>query len=484
MAEIDGDYERVTDHKLQIILMFLVFAVTLLDGMNLSIVNIALPEIASDIGMSASNGSWILNAYNLGIAAPLLAFIKIADTGRVRGFFVSGVAVFSIASFFCGISDSYIMLCASRFVAGIGASMMGATAPIIVIRMLPENMKGRGMAMLSMSMGVSFAIGPLLGGFLMSIASWKWIFLINVPFGLLTIVLGYMFIPKVSRYVTFQSPDIPSIIYTGLSVSLILIVMENFVHTALPRELIVACAIGAVVSLLLLLRRMRMRKIKNQLIHLSMLINWEFIFVAGVFFITTAVAAGFLYILPFFLQIPWEMSEMTCGLFISLISALSIAISLYTGKWCDTKGCKTPVALAVFTRVAFCSIFVFMVPSWGIVPLIIALLIAGLSFGISTVAQNTRILQHTTPEYQAEASAIMLQIHYISSSFGVVLYAFIISLITGNSTDLSPSMATESMHITSIIGAALCIVALVMTLAVKNIIPGKEKQMDGADIQE
>lgn len=469
------DYNRVTDRRLQSILLFLIFAVTLLDGLNLSIVNIALPEISDCIDISASNSSWILNAYTLGIATPFLAMVKIADGGKVRPFFISGVLLFSLSSLISGMSDTYLMLTVSRFAAGIGASMMGATAPIMVIRLLPEDMKGRGMAMLSMSTGMSFVVGPLLGGFLMSIASWHWVFLINVPFGLIIVLIGYLYIPHATMKSAFRFPDIPSVIYTGILVSLVLVVLENFIVSSIPVFSMVICVVGAFVCLFLLMLRLRRTDIDFPLIHLEMLNSREFAFVAGAFFITTSVATGFLYIIPFFLQESWGMAEFTSGMYISLISALSIAVSLYGGKWCDTKGCRTPAAVSIVLRIVFCLMFMFMVPSWGVIPLVIALLITGLSFGLSTVSQNTRIVQHTIPRYQAEASAIMLQIHYVSSSFGVVLYAIILNVISGGVLDQTPEMINQGMHITSLLGAVLCIVALIFTMVVRNIVPGKDE---------
>lgn len=467
-----GDYRRVTDAWGIRVLMLIVFAVTLLDGLDMTTVNIALPTMSEELNITASNSSWVLNAYALGIAAPLLVFVKLADSGRVRSLLIIGLTIFTVSSLFCGLSNNYIMLIFSRLARGVGASMMGATAPVIVVRILPEDMKGRGMAMLSMSMGVSMVLGPMLGGFLLSFASWKWIFLSVIPVGVILITICLLSIPRADNTVGTGFPDIPSVIYTGLVVSLILVILENLVYSTMGLLHMSICCVGCIVFALLLIRRLRMPDI-NQLVHLEMMMNREFMFVVGAFLLTTMVATGFMYILPFFLQETWAMSEGTSAIYISLMSALSIASSLYAGKWCDIRGCRSAAALAVALRVAFCAALVFMVPEWGIVPLVLVLLIVGLSFGISTVAQNTRIVQHTVSKFQAEASAVMLQIHYISSSLGVVLYAIVLNIVSQGALVSTPEMISTSMHISSFIGAVMCVVALVFTLAVRNVVPSR-----------
>lgn len=450
--------------------MLLVFFITLLDGLDLSVVNLTLPSISDDLGITASNSSWVLNAYSLGIAAPLLAFVKIADSGKVRFLFIAGIVTFTVSSLFCGLSDSYVMLIFSRLAKGVGASMMGATAPIIVVRMLPEDMKGRGMAMLSMSMGVSLVLGPIMGGIILSITTWHWVFLSVVPMGAALAILGFIYIPKSTGSNNFQFPDIPSVIYTGLTVSLVLVVLENIVYSTMATYSMIICIVGAALFFILLVRRMRIPDL-NHLIHINMLMNREFLFVAGAFLLTTMVAAGFLYMLPFFLQDTWAMSEGTSAIFLTLLSALAIVSSMYTGKWCDTKGCKTPATLSIILRIGFCIPFTFMVPEWGIIPLILVLLIVGFSFGLSTVSQNTRIVQHTKVRYQAEASAVMLQIHYIACSLGVVVYAIILNAIAKGSVIVTPEMICEGMHLTSLLGALLCVIALIFTVLVRNIVP-------------
>ena len=147
-------YGRVTDRRGAIMLLILVFGVTIMDGVDSSMVTITTPRMASDLGAGVVESSWILNAYNIGLAALLLAFTKVSDSGRIRSVFVTGLAVFGVSSVMCAMSQSLLMLVASRLVQGMGAAMLGSIAPVVIVRMLPEGMRARGFSIASIAVGI------------------------------------------------------------------------------------------------------------------------------------------------------------------------------------------------------------------------------------------------------------------------------------------------------------------------------------------
>ncbi|MBO5668899.1 MAG: MFS transporter [Candidatus Methanomethylophilaceae archaeon] len=163
------------------LLLLLIGFVGLMDCLDGTIVAVALPTIASDMGVDVSTASWVSVAYFMMMAGTLILFGRIAKNTSIRLVLLSGIAIFSISSLACGLSSSFLMLIVSRIAQGIGAAMMGATIPMCCVRFFPAHMLGYALAVVTIGYSVGAAVGPALGGILVSSLSWHWIFYINVP---------------------------------------------------------------------------------------------------------------------------------------------------------------------------------------------------------------------------------------------------------------------------------------------------------------
>ena len=178
-----------------LIIITMVFGV-LMDGIDGSIVNVALPSIADSFGTDTSVVSWVTISYFLMLAGLLLPFGKIADAGHIRKVFLLGFAVFTIGSLACALSPTLAVLVASRILQGIGAAALAAVAPMICVKLLPAKHLGKSLGIMTVAAALGFAIGPALGGLLVGLLSWHWIFLINLPLGIAAIAIGHVALPK------------------------------------------------------------------------------------------------------------------------------------------------------------------------------------------------------------------------------------------------------------------------------------------------
>ena len=150
-------------HHQKMILLIAAFAI-FMDGLDGSIVNVALPVIAAELGVDISGSSWVVMAYLLITAGFILAFGKIADQGRIRQVFSVGFGIFAAGSLFCAVSPGLEYMIAARALQGLGASMIAAAAPLLVTRFLPEGMRGLGMGVIATTGGVALTFGPPIGG--------------------------------------------------------------------------------------------------------------------------------------------------------------------------------------------------------------------------------------------------------------------------------------------------------------------------------
>jgi DHA2 family multidrug resistance protein-like MFS transporter len=185
--------------------VWLAISMSVLDS---AIANIALPTIAGQLHAAPSVAVWVINAYQLAITVLLLPLAALGDrVGHVR-VYLPCLGLFIAGSLACALSGSLSLLIAARVLQGCGAAGIMSMNAALVRAIYPNSMLGRGMGYNALVLSVSAAIGPTLASLILSIAHWPWLFAVNVPIGLIALVFGSRFLPKVPG--NGQEPDYPS----------------------------------------------------------------------------------------------------------------------------------------------------------------------------------------------------------------------------------------------------------------------------------
>ncbi|HEU0287881.1 MAG TPA: MFS transporter, partial [Nocardioidaceae bacterium] len=165
--------------------------------LDVTVVNVALPDIQTDLGFSQSSLAWVVNAYLIAFGGLLLLAGRLGDLISRRGVFLTGLAVFTTASLAAGLAQNQEMLVAARFVQGIGGAMTSAVILGMIVTLFPdprEQAKAIGMYAFVASAGGS--VGLLAGGVLTQAISWHWIFFINLPIGVATAAFAVRYLDK------------------------------------------------------------------------------------------------------------------------------------------------------------------------------------------------------------------------------------------------------------------------------------------------
>ncbi len=173
--------------------MMIGWAMALLD---VSIVNIAIPELQRDLDANTDTVTWVINAYNIAFAVTLVTMGRLADQFGRKRFFIAGMALFTLGSALCAAAWSIDALIFFRVIQGIGAGTLAPLGFAMTVLVFPPAERGKGLAIIAIVALVSSALGPVLGGVILEITTWHWIFLINVPFGVLGIVLARRIWPE------------------------------------------------------------------------------------------------------------------------------------------------------------------------------------------------------------------------------------------------------------------------------------------------
>jgi DHA2 family multidrug resistance protein-like MFS transporter len=163
-----------------------VITLAVLDG---SIANIALPSIAADLRISAADSIWVVNAYQMAITVALLPMASLGDIHGYRTVYKWGLVLFLIGSLACGLSDTLTMLTLARVAQGFGAAGMMSVNTALVRFIFPRAQLGRGMGINGLVVSVSSAAGPSIAAAILSVGPWPWLFLVNIPLGLVALAM-------------------------------------------------------------------------------------------------------------------------------------------------------------------------------------------------------------------------------------------------------------------------------------------------------
>jgi EmrB/QacA subfamily drug resistance transporter len=157
--------------------------------LDVTIVNVALPQIERAFNANLSDLQWVIDAYALTLAALLLTAGSIADLAGRRRVFATGIVVFTLGSVLCGVAPSSTFLSLARALQGVGGAIMFATALALLAQAFPPRERGAPFAVFGAITGVAIAVGPVLGGAITSGLSWRWIFFVNVPIGMFALAV-------------------------------------------------------------------------------------------------------------------------------------------------------------------------------------------------------------------------------------------------------------------------------------------------------
>lgn len=180
-----------------------------LSFVDATVVNIALPSLGADLGVGTAGLTWVVNAYALTLAAFVLLGGALGDRYGRRRVFLVGVTVFALASALCGLAPGPGTLVLARAVQGVGAALLIPTSLAILQASFAPGDRARAIGAWSGLTGVAAAIGPFLGGWLVQAASWRWVFLINLPLALIVVVAALRYVPESRNPAAAGRLDVP-----------------------------------------------------------------------------------------------------------------------------------------------------------------------------------------------------------------------------------------------------------------------------------
>jgi len=451
-----------------LVLLTIAFVVTM-DGLDTSIVNVALPSIASSYCIDTSTVAWVSMTYLIMMTGLILVFSKLADRGMIKKVLISGLILFSVSSLACGLSSTFEMLLACRVFQGIGAAAMGACAPLICVRFLPANKLGLGMSVVTLGASVGVALGPAIGGILAEYLSWHWIFFINVPIGIAVILFSLRSVPN-DETRTDSHFDAMGASLIMIAVSSGVFAMERFAHVGLDNSLVRFSAVVCVATFVLFIAWER--KCRDPMLDLGIFRSWEFDSVLTVFLIINIVTVGSSYLLPFYLDLGMGFDSATTGMYLFIPSLVTLMICVPVSRWSDRTGRRWFCVASCAVLTIYSSIYFVIDPSMGLVPLVIALVMLGIVWGVCGGPAASRIIEVVKEKEKGTASALLFVSGYLGATIGTTLFASLFSITTGSGNtpfaDLQLPTFMIGFHASMLFGAAFAAIAVALSAIVRD----------------
>ena len=399
-------------------ILLTVLPMTFMTTLDSSIVNVALPTMAKELNTSMAGIEWVVTSYLIVICATILLFGKLGDIlGKTR-IFKFGIGVFTIGSLLCGLSNTLFMLILSRIVQAIGAGAAMATNQGIITETFPPNERGRALGMTGTAVALGTMVGPTLGGLIVSIAPWEYIFLINIPIGIL-VYIGVIKILPFKKKASDFTIDVKGSILFMISITL-LFTSINFGQSLGYNNLFIVMSF--IISLILFAIFIRVEKnsdnpmldikiFKNRLFSLSIFCGF-----------TSFISIGAVnIILPFYYQDVLSLSPSAAGLMMTVSPIILAVVAPLSGYLSDKMGSEKISALGLsILSIGIISLVLFNVNT----PLIVVGILVGLlslGSGIFQSPNNSLIMSTVEKNELGIAGSINGLVRNLGTTTGIAL---------------------------------------------------------------
>ncbi len=435
-----------------------------LDG---SIVNIALPAIETDFRIGLNAVEWVVVAYLLVVGSLLLPFGRLGEVLTFKRVYLAGFAIFTLASVCCGASPNAAMLVAFRVVQGVGAAMLMAMGPAIVAHTFQDHERGRALGFNGVSVAIGLSLGPALGGILTQVATWRAIFLINAPIGLLAILWAARVLPS-EKPGRDQSFDVKGAALSGVALFALLLALSDGQEWGWTSPVVVGLFVAFVILGAAFLRVER-RSIQP-MIDLALFRIRPFS--AGLASVVVAFAGLFTatFLLPFLLEQGRGFSPIEAGMLLTPVPITMALVAPISGAASDRFGprvlASTGMALMALSLVSLTQLPV----DFALPDLIWRLVLLGVGQGMFMSPNSSAVLGSVPRPRIGTASGTLAQMRVNGQAVGIALSGAIVATrLPVHLADLGGGAPAAALHGVALAGAihdAFAVAALVCCVGI------------------
>jgi EmrB/QacA subfamily drug resistance transporter len=441
----------------------------LLSALGTSIANVALPNLAQAFDASFQEVQWVVLAYLLAITTLIVSVGRLGDiTGR-RWLLLAGIFLFTVASILCGVAPTLWLLIAARAAQGIGAATMMALTMAFVGETVPKAKTGSAMGLLGTMSAIGTALGPSLGGVLIAGFSWRAIFLVTVPLGILTFLLAHRHLPVDRRPVDRRRPkpdragfDTVGTLLLALTLAAYALAMTIGRGSFGPLNMALLLAAGFGVGLFVLTEA----RAASPLIRLAMFCNPVLSASLAMSALVSTVMMATLVVGPFYLSGALGLDAALVGLVLSVGPLVVALTGVLAGRIADRFGAQRMTIVGLIGIAAGSFILSMMPATSGIPGYIVPIVVITVGYALFQTANNTAVMADIRPDQRGVISGML----NLSRNLGLVTGAsamgavFALASATTDITTAHPDSIATGMRITFAVAAIVIVVALAIAV--------------------
>ncbi|MDP9841853.1 MFS transporter [Streptosporangium lutulentum] len=438
--------------------------IALLDS---TVVNVALPALGADLDADMAGLQWTVNAYTLTLAGLILLGGSLGDRFGRRKVFLIGVAWFALASALCGLAPNVETLIGARALQGVGGALLTPGSLAIIQASFDREDRPKAIGAWSGLGGVAAAVGPLLGGWLVETAGWRWVFLINLPLAALVLVVAIRYVPESRDVEATGRFDVFGAVLAALTLAGItygLIALQ-------PVPVVAGVLLGAAFVWL------EIRRSPHALVPVDVFASRVFVAVNVVTFVMYAAMGVVFFLLVVQLQVSAGFSPLLAGSAMIPVTILMLLLSSRSGELAKRIGPRIPMTAGTLICAAALLLMSRIGPgSSYVVDVLLPTTLFGLGLSTAVAPLTATVLATADERHAGVASGVN---NAVARTGGLLAVAAIPPLVglTGEAFT-SPSVFTDGFHLTMLISAAMLGVAALitfLTIRVNVLIPVEPK---------
>ncbi len=436
-----------------------------------TVVNVALPTLQQEMNAPLSTMQWTITGYTLALAAVIPLAGWLMDRFGAKRLFLITITLFTIGSVLCSMAQTPEQLITFRVLQGIGGGMVSPIGFAMVFRLAPPNKIGAVMGTLGVPMLLAPAFGPIIAGYFVDYLSWHWIFLINLPVGILTFFLAVKFLPNFEKKAV-PSLDILGVILAPIAFSMLAFGVSESANGWTERNTLIGLIVGGIALILFIIVELRQ---ENPLLELKVFKSRGFTLGVLTTWAMQISLFGMFTLVPYFLINVKGYSAIETGWIMfpqAIASGLMMPIS---GRLYDKIGAR-PLGLTGLSFIVVALVSLSRITLETTVPFIVAcLILMGLGMGLSMMAINTHVLQSAPKNLVNRVTPLTTAAQQVMVSFAVAgLTSFLSKRVTAHATemqvnpmqDLSP--AIEAFGDTFLLAAGIASIGLILAFTLSR----------------
>jgi DHA2 family multidrug resistance protein-like MFS transporter len=403
--------------------VFAIFTALAMAALDTAIANIALPAIAADLHTTPADVIWVVNVYQIAMVATLLPLAALGEIVGHQRIYLWGLLLFTLASLACALAWSLPTLLVARVLQGLGAAGVMSVNTALVRFVYPSRLHGRGFGNNALVVATAFTLGPAIASGILSVASWPWLFAINIPFGLAAMLVGIRTLPQTPR--AAHAFDGPGALLTSISLCLFILGIGSAAHGT--SVFIVAAELaGAVIFGALLLRRQADHPAPMLPIDLFRRPMFSLSVATAVF--TFAVQGLAFVSLPFYFEDVLHRSQVETGFFMTPWSIVVAIMAPIAGRLSDRQPAGLLGGLGLLLLGAGMALLAMLPASPSVFDIVWRMAICGCGFGFFQSPNMKAIMGSAPAGRSGGASGIVATARLTGQTVGAALAALCFGL--------------------------------------------------------